>query len=151
MNNWIVGTTTTTTTTLTTTTTSPTTSQTTTSTEDVLVQRISELEAEMAQLRSTVNTLIIGMQPPSTEPTVSNTGGYIAPSRALDDNQLSYGFGGCGGHLSVHLPSDKGVNVGPDFFIDADGNIHSPQIEQLQRQALRCETMMNATANIPRV
>ena len=93
----------------------------------------------------------VNAQPTSTQPPAANGNGYAEPDRAPGSNQLSYGFGGCGGHLSMHLPSGKGVHVGPDFFLGADGSIDSPQIRELQRQAARCEAAADAAAEIPPV
>ena len=44
---------------------------------------------------------------------------YVPPATTPGAGQLSYGFGGCDGHLSVHLPENAGVGIGPDFEIDA--------------------------------
>ena len=104
-------------------------------------------------MRTAVNALIdaVKAQPTTTQPPAANVNGYAEPDRAPGSSQLSYGFGGCGGHLSMHLPSGKGVHVGPDFFLGADGSIDSPQIRELQRQAARCEAAAAAAAEIPPV
>ena len=62
----------------------------------------------------------------------------MAPAPALEGRQVAYGFGGCGGHLSVQLPEGKGVNVGPNLFIDANGTIVSPQMAELESRLARC-------------
>ena len=57
-------------------------------------------------------------------------------------------LGGCGGHLSVHLPEGKGVNVGPNLFVDASGTIVSPQMAELESRLARCTAALDAVREV---
>ena len=70
--------------------------------------------------------------------------GYAPAASTIAPGQLSYGFGGCGGDLSVHLPEGAGVHIGRHFFVDASGNISSVQLVDLERRVQRCTDAISA-------
>ena len=113
-----------------------------------------DLRADVAQLNATVNALLAALQRPAV-PDVEDPpchgcadGGFVPDANGPAPGQLSYGFGGCGSHLSVRLPAGAGVNVGPNFFVDAGGNISSPQLNDHEQRLRRCEAALDAAGGV---
>ena len=108
-----------------------------------------ELTASNQELTATMNRMMaatrIAVPPESAGGGCGGCDdGYAPAASTIAPGQLGYGFGGCGGDLSVHLPEGAGVHIGRHFFVDASGNISSVQLVDLERRVQRCTDAISA-------